>query len=308
MRPTQPDIRAATSDDLPSLYALLRDALMLDNFSADLLDEKLFGHRPEGMQAGAVVAESDGRVVAVMQHVLQAPQNAAWVGLFAVAEPHRRRGIATQLFHHVRTLWPAELEQIEVLAIPGNYLLPGIDPRYTAGLSFAESLGFERFKDCVNLIAPLDRVFETAAEEQRLAAQGVQVRRAAARDGAMLDAYFGQHFGAGWRYEAEMALASDPPALHIAIRDERFIGFSAHSTQNREWGFFGPMGTAPESRGLGIGRVLLWHCLNDLRATGHRTSVIPWVGPISFYSQWCGAVVERVFWRYRLNPSRLPRL
>ena len=38
-----------------------------------------------------------------------------------------------------------------------------------------------------------------------------------------------------------------------------------------------------------------------MRDAGHRTSVIPWVGPIAFYQQWCAARVERVFWRYRLK-------
>ena len=40
--------------------------------------------------------------------------------------------------------------------------------------------------------------------------------------------------------------------------------------------------------------------LNDMRDAGHRTAVIPWVGPIAFYQQWAGCRVDRVFWRYRL--------
>jgi mycothiol synthase len=60
------------------------------------------------------------------------------------------------------------------------------------------------------------------------------------------------------------------------------------------------MGTTPPCRGLGIGRILLWRCLNDLRDAGHETAVIPWVGPIGFYSRHCDCVLERVFWRYRI--------
>ena len=115
-----------------------------------------------------------------------------------------------------------------------------------------------------------------------------------------MDAFFEENFGADWRFEVSLALENDPPGLHIALKDGRLIAFSAHSSQNREWGFFGPMGTVPAARGLGLGRVLLWHCLNDMRDAGHRTAVIPWVGPIAFYQQWAGCHVERVFWRYRL--------
>jgi len=116
-----------------------------------------------------------------------------------------------------------------------------------------------------------------------------------------LDEFFAVDFGPDWGYEAGLALAADPPALHLALLEDRLIAFAAHSTQNREWGFFGPMGTTPAARGRGIGRVLLLRCLNDLLAAGHQTAVIPWVGPISFYQEHCGAVVERVFWRYRLR-------
>jgi hypothetical protein len=64
------------------------------------------------------------------------------------------------------------------------------------------------------------------------------------------------------------------------------------------------MGTAPQAQGKSIGRVLLWRCLNDLRDAGHRTAVIPWVGPIGFYARHAGCQVDRVFWRYRLTINK----
>ena len=153
----------------------------------------------------------------------------------------------------------------------------------------------------MNLIGDLSERFDTADEEQRLREAGIEVRRATPKDNTLLDAFFEKDFGAGWRLEVSLAMRNDPPALHLALRDDEIIAFSAHSTQNREWGFFGPMGTTPAARGLGLGRVLLWHCLNDMHDAGHPITVIPWVGPIAFYQQWAGCRVERVFWRYRLN-------
>ena len=295
-------IRDAHPDDLATLYALTSQALQLDSFSVDLLAEKLFRiPRPDRQEGRVYIAEA-GQTSAGMMHTLWQPGEAkGWLGLFAVEAGCRRRGIATALLDHVRQAWQtAGVQDIEVLAIPGNYFTPGIDPRYTEGLSFLERSGFERFKDCVNLTAPLGAPFETTSDEERLADDGVAIRRARLDDGPLLDAFFGEHFGADWRLEAQLALANDPPALHLGLREGRLIAFSAHSTQNREWGFFGPMGTAPEARGQGLGRVLLWHCLNDMRAAGHKTSIIPWVGPFGFYHHWARSRVERVFWRYRL--------
>lgn len=297
-----PAIRPAREDDLPVIYDLAKAALLLDSFSPALLEEKLFRNpHPDDYAWATYLAESEGRLVGFMQSVARPAAAKAWLGLFAVDARFRRRGIAAALSQRVKEGWPAGIAEVEVLAIPGNYFAPGLDPRYTEALCFLERLGFERFKDCVNLRADLSRHFDTSVEEERLAGKDIEIRRARPDDDPLLDAFFAEHFGDDWRFEAGLGMYNEPPGLHLALRDGRIIAFSAHSTQNREWGFFGPMGTAPEARGLGIGRVLLWHCLNDLRDAGHPTSVIPWVGPITFYQRWAGCRVERVFWRYRLR-------
>jgi hypothetical protein len=70
---------------------------------------------------------------------------------------------------------------------------------------------------------------------------------------------------------------------------------------NQEWGNFGPMGTADEARGLGLGEVLLYRCMADLQAAGHKTAVIPWVGPDAYYSRLLNCHIDRVFRQYRLG-------
>ncbi|MCP4248374.1 MAG: GNAT family N-acetyltransferase [bacterium] len=294
-------IRLAQAGDLPVIYDLARRALVYDTFSSELLAEKLFADDVVGRQVSRVyLAESGGALVGLMQTVLRQAEAKAWLGLFAVDAAHRRRGIASALLQRVRDDWNGcRVHPVEVLAIPGNYFNPGLDPRYTEALCVLERSGFERFKDCANLSADLSAKFDTSDETKRLAAMGIETRRARADDDELLDAFFAEQFGSEWRHEAELSMANDPPALHLALEGGRIIAFSAHSTQNREWGFFGPMGTTPEARGKGLGRVLLWHCLNDLREAGHRTAVIPWVGPIAFYAQWADCRVERVFWRFR---------
>ncbi|MCP4589965.1 MAG: GNAT family N-acetyltransferase [bacterium] len=299
--PAALSIREAGPGDMDILSALLAPALPLDSFSTSLLAEKLWaGPEQSGDRYYVYLAEHKGVPAGMMQVVSQPSESRGWLGLFAVAADHRRLGIATSLLARATERWRTDgAKEVEVLAIPGNYFTPGLDPRYTEALCFLERHGFERFKDCVNLRADISTKFDTSAEEARLQNLGITVRRAQPADEDLLAAFFAQDFGESWRLESTLAMANDPPALHLALRDGEIIGFSAHSGQNREWGFFGPMGTTPAARGSSIGRVLLWHCLNDLHDAGHRTSVIPWVGPIGFYSRYIPCRVERVFWRYR---------
>jgi GNAT superfamily N-acetyltransferase len=294
-------IREVQDDALDTLYALCAAELVHDRFSRRLLAEKLFANpRPNLDDYTVYLAETGAGPLGMMQSVTRPTEAKAWLGIFVVAAGHRRRGIATRLLETVATQWRrAGVKTAEALAIPGNYFMPGIDPRYTPALCFLEQHGFERFKDCVNMLADLSAPLPTAAEEERLRGIGVEVRRAGPEDSQLLDDFFAGDFGGDWRLEAELAMRNDPPALHIAVQGGRIIAFSAHSGQNREWGFFGPMGTTPAARGTGIGRLLLWHCLNDMRGAGHETSVIPWVGPIGFYARYVNARVDRVFWRYR---------
>lgn len=296
-------IEAVGESALAELHGLAAAALPFDRFSRELLAEKLFFNpEPQAMRFGVVATRSAGRITGFMQWAVKPQERRGWVGLFAVAEPLRRHGVASALLAHVLgELRAAGAEEVEALAIPGNYFTPGLDPRYTAALCFLERRGFDRFKDCANLLTDLSEPFATEEDEARLAREGVEIRRATRSDGALLDAFFAEAFGAAWRLEAELAMRNDPPALHLALRGGRVIAFSGHSSQNREWGFFGPMGTLPETRGLGIGRVLLRRCLNDMRDAGHRTSIIPWVGPIAFYAYHAGSRLSRVFWRYRLR-------
>jgi GNAT superfamily N-acetyltransferase len=80
-------------------------------------------------------------------------------------------------------------------------------------------------------------------------------------------------------------------------KDGSLLGFAAYGSSRPSW--FGPMGTAPAARGLGIGALLLRRCLADQRAAGHDQVQIGWVGPLPFYAKAVGARVERVFLLYR---------
>ncbi len=81
------------------------------------------------------------------------------------------------------------------------------------------------------------------------------------------------------------------------------IAFSEFETNNKGTGWFGPMSTSVNARGKGVGGVLLKRCMNEMKKMGFKTSIIPWVGPISFYMHYINSPVDRVFWRYEKKLS-----
>ncbi|KAB8190072.1 GNAT family N-acetyltransferase [Nonomuraea phyllanthi] len=173
---------------------------------------------------------------------------------------------------------------------PPCYAWPGIDVGYTAAACLAESLGYERFHVAWNMTADLGADLSVEDDVRRLEDSGVRVFEADG-DRGRVAAFIEEHWNDRWAWEATHA-----SGLHYAERDGKVLGFAAWGARP---GWFGPMGTSPDARGLGVGRVLLRRCLADQRAAGQASAQIGWVGPLRFYSHAVGARAERVFWLYR---------
>ncbi len=297
------NIVEATPADLDRLFDLASRTMTFESLSRGLLNQKLFFNpRPELDEYHTLIAERGGAAVGLLLHVVRTSEATAWLGLFAVSEPDRRQGIARRLYDTAHARWrDANVRIVDAMVVPSNYLIAGIDPRYTPALCFLDGLGFTQLRQMANMRAQLDRSFDTREQEARFRADGIDIRRADAADLPRLERYFTRHFSIDWLHETLLALSQDPPAVHLALRDDEVIAFAAHSTMNQEWGNFGPIGTADAARGRGIGAVLLHRCMADLKAAGHTTAVIPAVGPYRFYSDHLACAIERVFWRYRME-------
>jgi GNAT superfamily N-acetyltransferase len=293
----------ATPTDLDRLFDLASKTMTLEDLSRKLLKQKLFFNpHPDLDSYHTFIAECEGAALGMLQHVVRPSEAKAWLGLFAVSDAHRRQGIARRLYETARERWQAEhVRLVDVMVVPSNYLVPGIDPRYTAAACFLDGLGFTQIRVMANMRARLDRSFDTREQEARLRDDGIDVRRAESADLPRLERFFARHFSTDWLHETRLALSQDPPAVHLALRGDEVIAFSAHSTMNQEWGNFGPIGTADAARGQGLGAVLLHRCMSDLKSAGHTTAVIPAVGPYRFYSDNLDCKIERVFWRYRME-------
>ncbi|MGV1791130.1 GNAT family N-acetyltransferase [Rhizobium lusitanum] len=124
---------------------------------------------------------------------------------------------------------------------------------------------------------------------ERMAKAGVTIRRALPPELRLIVGWVGKHFSEGWASETTVAMTRQPPTCFIATLDRELVGFACHEATAR--GFFGPTGVDESVRGLGIGRALLFACLNDQKAMGYGYTVIGDVGPSEFYEKTVGAIM-----------------
>lgn len=122
----------------------------------------------------------------------------------------------------------------------------------------------------------------------RLREAGIGVRRALAPEKHKVIAWVGKTFSEGWASEAEVAFSRQPVSCFIAIDGGNVVGFACHDATCRN--FFGPTGVEPTARKKGIGAVLLFACLENMRQAGYGYAIIGGVGPAEFYSKIVGAV------------------
>lgn len=298
------NLRALRPSDLPQLPQLLT---VLDRepipWDASWLVHKIF-EDPDFDPALSPVLEDNGRLVALAHGVIRHYEarhggTAAFLKLMAVDPAYQRQGLMSRLLDQFEAqVKSAGVEKIKIDFCPPAFLIPAVDPGYTAALSLLLRRGYKSSRQSyVNMSVPLDlQLLETAVEEERLHALGYHIRRAEGKDkkaAAQLGYALGGNF---WRSEIVDAFHYDPVRLHLALRNGRPVAFAAQDVSGPT--LFGPTATEPSARKQGIGTVLLKRCLRDVLAQGHSEAIICGAGPIAYYISAVGATVCRTFWPF----------
>lgn len=294
-------VRRLKDTDVESLLSLWNRNMRYDQLTPELLEEKIWDDH-NFSQDMTFAIEHEGMLVGFIMGLIRqtAPEATGYVKMLVIDAKYQRKGIGSRLLREMeKHICSHGIKTIRLFETAPNYLVPGLDVRYTRAMIFFEKNGYERFGETFNLEVDLSTdAFDTAAQEQELAAAGVEIRRALMADSDEISLFLQKHWPA-WVEEVQASLLNYPISLHLACKNRQLIGFSAHNCNNKGTGWFGPMGTAPESRRLGIGGTLLRRCLRDIKEEGKRFATIPWVGPIGFYVHYAGAEISRVFHRYQ---------
>lgn len=277
------------------------EAALLDLWNAtlthDRIDEAAFRSKvlldANFDPAGLLLAEADGRLAGfLLSLVRQVPlflqglePELAWITAFGVHPAWQRQGIGGRLFAAALDRL-AGLGRRRVLISPytPNYFTPGVDvDAYPAGLDFLQRSGWQITSTPISMQADLTG-FQIPAGivdlEQRLAGQeGIVVRPVRAADLPVLMPFIARSFGWDWfRFAQEVLLqlfgpGSDEMCFLVAAQGDDILGYCQ---QQRER--FGPFGVDLSRRSQGIGRLLLFRCLDAMLAKGFHCAWFLWTG------------------------------
>ena len=228
------------------------------------------------------VAVEDGRVVGfILCLARQVPyflqgmdESDAWITAFGVHPDYRRRGIAAALFTTIIDKLRAEGRALlDISPYVPNYFVPGVDTRaYPDTIRFLqERIGFETLYHAISMGADLTDFRVPAAMQARIdraeAEEGLTIRPIEAADIPDLMPFLVENFGWDWFRHAQSYLLEyfgDSPhriCFLIARENGEVVGFCQQRHER-----YGPFGVRPDRRNRGIGRMLLFKCLEAMAA------------------------------------------
>lgn len=263
----------------------LRDLVLLDrNFD------------PEGL----VIAERDGRILgaayAVRRRIAHDGDDlepaTGWLPFFFVHPDARGEGLGRVL---VRTAldWLRGHGSTEVYfsCYTPNYVLPGLDARrYPAASALLASLGFALHERP----SAMDRSLIGYQVPDDVAARAAELRRAGWEFASPNDddlvplIAIARSFSSDWaRAIREGVLAGLPLERILVAKDPggHLLGWAMHGTYEAVIERFGPFGVLPESRGTGLGKILLHLTLERMAALGAHNAWFLWADEGSVASQ-----------------------
>jgi mycothiol synthase len=286
------DLRPYRGADEGALLALWNATLTHDAITSATFRTKVLldpNFNPDGLLVADGGSALAGFVLSLARQVPLFGQGLepefGWITAFGVTAGRRRQGIGRALFAAALGRL-AEQGRQRVLISPytPNYFIPGIDVDvYGEALAFLRATGWQTVSEPISMRAELTdfRMPSQVADlAERLVAEGIGVRPVSPADLPDLMPFIQQAFGWDWYRFAQEYLAmlfgpgADDIVFLVATQHGRIVGYCQ---QRRER--FGPFGVLPELRGRGIGRLLLFRCLEMALAQGFQCAWFLWTGP-----------------------------
>ena len=122
----------------------------------------------------------------------------------------------------------------------------------------------------------------------KLEKEGIFLSRAMAPDKFLILPWIEEHSTLSAKGEVDVCFSRTPISLFVATRAKELLGYACYNATQLD--FFGPTKVLESEQKKGIGKALLFKCLQALRNEGYAYAVIGGVGPKQFYQKTFNAI------------------
>ncbi len=259
---------------------LTRDEISLNTFRRKvILDPNFDSH-------GCVVAVAKKQIVGFLLSLRRRypyydvglEPGKGWVTAFFVDEDWRRRAIASAMLKRAEQFLLREgVREVFVSDYTPNYFIPGVDlDAYPEGYQFLKARGYMKVQNVYGMgrsLVDFAVPAETEPRLQQLKKAGFSVEIFRPRYTLSLMEFLRRNYPGDLFRVALDRLSENPECdeILVAVKDGEVVGFS-HFLDER----FGPFGIAKEYLGRGLGPMLYYHTVEQMRKKGKRNLWLAW--------------------------------
>jgi len=278
----------------------------------DFIDPQLYvntvendpNHRDEDFyilyKNGESVAVAYVAMIRVSVPGLEGYMNHAW--LKALGTIPGKEALLSEILSYIEeTLRDRGVKILHVYNYAPWYLTTGMDIRYTLLHKILRENNYTPESRAVNYYIDMDKFYtpiDALWTMEKLRREGYTVEQAEPSALPKIQEWIRRKFGITWSIEAGLTKDRlDAGLLYVTNSDDEIIGFSVYGATAPYR--FGPIGIDEKHRGKGIGKVLLYQTLQEMRKTGIHIIEIPWTTHLFFYAGIPGITGIRSFIMYK---------
>lgn len=272
-----PNLRLFATGDIETLMDTWNRSLEADPLNEQRFISEIVGDPAMERSGLPVVEDDDGNVIA-FAYATVSPGGIGWINAIGVHPDQRRKGYGTQCMRAVADYFVSNRCHVaRVAAFAPKYIMPGVDAAvYPAALAFFRNMGFTERDDVVSMQADL-RTFHRSPEiidhESRLSSDGVVFEPLSGEHVLSLLEFIRDDLASS-AYQVirqGLALGRNMQQIFIAREGPHIIGYCMYGIYDGNLERFGPFGVRVDQRGRHLGAVLLYRCLQAMKAQGLTT-------------------------------------
>jgi mycothiol synthase len=278
-------IRQYNAEDEQEVVALWnrclpRDEILLNTFRRKIILDPNFDLR------GCFVAIAKKRIVGFLLSLrrrypyydLGLERGKGWITMFFVHPDWRRKLIATKLLEQAEQFLKSQsVTEVSISDYTPNYFIPGVDLDANAdAFAFLQSRGYRKVESVYGMgksLVDFQIPDEMNAMAQKLSNAGFTFSLFRPAYTTKLLEFLRQHYPGDLFRVALERLTEEPECdeILLALKDGDVVGFS-HFLGER----FGPFGIHPEYYGRGLGPLLYYNTVMQMRKKGKHNLWLAW--------------------------------
>ncbi len=274
--------RAEDEHDVVALWnrCLPKDEILLNTFRRKVILDPNFDLH------GCFVAVAKKQVIGFMLSVrrrypyydLGLEEGKGWITVFFVDPEWRKQSVATGLLEHAeRFLGTLSVNEISIADYTPNYFIPGVDlDAHADAHTFLKNRGYKKVQSVYGMgrsILDVDLPKDMLDVSRKLDEAGFSIVVFNPAHTIKLLEFLRRHYPGDLFRVALERITDDPECdeVLVALKDDQVVGFS-HFLDER----FGPFGIAPEFSGRGLGPLLYYHTVLQMRKKGKHNLWLAW--------------------------------